>query len=307
VLFQSALMANVEVELTSISTPAPYPAPPDTFATTSTAASSKDDSCCYHVFINHRGPDVKHTFASHLYRRLLLRGLRVFLDKPELQEGLNFTSQIEAAIRTASVHVAIFSPRYAESKWCLDELVQMFESGAPIIPVLYHVKPGQLRWTEGQGGVYSQDLQKLEDKKTYDSQTHEEKPRHDPDTIQKWRGALSRVSEISGFELDANYTDEGELLDKVVERVVKQVKKRRLDEAAKDSENTALLEQHSGKPEVPWQWIPWLLGVCISCKIFVVIIITIFFFISFITFFIKFTETASQFDEMANKHMNLHL
>jgi hypothetical protein len=98
-----------------------------------------------------------------------------------LQEGLNFTCQIEVAIRTASIHVAIF-------------------------PVFYHVKPAQLRWTQGQGGVYSQDLRKLEEKKTYDTQTHEEKPRHDSTTIQKWRAALSRVGEISGFELDENYT-----------------------------------------------------------------------------------------------------
>jgi hypothetical protein len=95
------------------------------------------------------------------------------------------------------------------------------------------------------------------------------------------------------------FSDEGELLDKVVERVVKKVKKRLLDEAAKDSENTALLEQQSGKPEVPWQWIPWLLGVCISCKIFLVIGFTIFVFIMFVTFFITISE-------MVNNQMKLH-
>jgi hypothetical protein len=250
-------MADQETELTSMFT--------SNSNSTSTSASPKDDSYCYEVFINHRGPDVKNTFASHLYRRLLQRGLRVFLDKPELEEGLNFTLQIQRAIRTASVHVAIFSPRYAESKWCLDELLQMFESEASIIPVFYHVKPAQLRWTQDKGGVYSEDLRKLEEKKTYDTQTHEEKPRHDPTTIQKWRGALSRVAEISGFELDANNTDEGEQLDKIVERVVKKVKKRGLDEAAKDSENTVLLEQQQrGKFEVLLRWSGKLQALCES-------------------------------------------
>ena len=145
-------------------------------ASTSTAASTPDhdpsaSASSYDIFLNHRGPDVKNTFASYLYRRLVQQGLRVFLDRSELKEGLNFNSQIQAAIRTASVHVAIFSPRYAESKWCLDELLQMFESGAPIIPVFYHVKPGELRWTHGEGGVYARDLRKLEQKKTYDTQT----------------------------------------------------------------------------------------------------------------------------------------
>ena len=135
-------MADLEIELASISISISTPPAPlhDAFASTSAATSLEDDSCGYDVFINHRGPNVKNTFASRLYRRLLQRGLRVFLDKPELQEVLNLTLQIQRAIRTASVHVGIFSPTYSQPKWCLDELLQMFESEAIIIPVFYHMK-----------------------------------------------------------------------------------------------------------------------------------------------------------------------
>lgn len=79
------------------------------------SCSASASYSAYDVFINHRGLDVKSTFASHLYRRLLDRGLRVFLDKPELKEGHEISSQIEAAIGKASVHIAIFSKKYAES------------------------------------------------------------------------------------------------------------------------------------------------------------------------------------------------
>jgi hypothetical protein len=158
----------------------------------STAANSG-----YDVFINHRGPDVKKTFASHLYRRLLSYGLRVFLDQPELQRGDYLTPQIEDAIRSASVHVAIFSPGYADSIWCLNELVQMLESKAPIIPVFYHVKPTELRWTLGKKTSYAQALEKLERKTDLQTQ------RHDSTTIENWRNALSKVAYISGFELEA--------------------------------------------------------------------------------------------------------
>jgi hypothetical protein len=102
-------------------------------ASTSTAANF-DLLHCYDVFINHRGPDVKKNFASHLYHLLISHGLTAFLDQDELQVGLNFDSQIKDAIKTASVHVAIFSPRYAESHWCLNELVLMVESGACVSP-----------------------------------------------------------------------------------------------------------------------------------------------------------------------------
>jgi hypothetical protein len=156
----------------------------------------------YHVFISHRGPDV---FATDLYHRLIYHGLRVLLDYQERQEGEELTDQIKGAIRTASVHVAIFPPTYADSNWCLDELRFMLESGAPIIPVFYHVNPADLRWTQGEG-VYARSLRNLEQR--YNSQT-----------IENWRSALSSAADISGLYLTAFNDDEGELLENVVDAV----------------------------------------------------------------------------------------
>jgi len=210
-----------------------------------TPSQGNTNSYVYDVFINHRGTDVKKTLASHIYRRLKQQGLAVFLDQQELQEGENTTPQIEGAIRTASVHVAIFSPGYAESSWCLKELVQMLESGSTIIPVFYKVEPSDLRWTHagdrdyartlnillcmlvlciplsifvrillfiplsiipwtlGENGVYARALRTLQKKTTFDPQTNKKKPRYDSDTIEKWRKALSDVSQISGFQLNS--------------------------------------------------------------------------------------------------------
>lgn len=171
------------------------------------------------VFINHRGPDVKNTFASYLYHRLRYHGMQVFLDREGLQGGDNLSSTIEAAIKSASVHVAVFSPRYAESVWCLKELVLMKDSGAPIIPVFYHVKPAELRWTRVKSKLcwkkptnraYAQALQKLE-----------RKGRCDSSTIENWRDALSHVSDTSGLDLETFKGDEGALLEKLVERLLK--------------------------------------------------------------------------------------
>jgi hypothetical protein len=117
-------------------------------------------------------------------------------------EGENLTSQIEAAIETASVYVAVFSPGYAESKSCLDELVLMVKSGAIILPVFYEVEPEELMCLRGEGGVYAQALHNLEKKSTYDSESQEEKPLYDPNTIENWREALSSVAELKGFDLE---------------------------------------------------------------------------------------------------------
>jgi len=166
------------------------------------AASSSTPAHWYQIFINHRGVDVKKTFARALYLRLLQNGLKPFLDQDEMQPGYSIPSQINDAITTASVHVAILSPRYAESYWCLKELVLMLETKAPIIPVFYRVTPAEVRWTQGKDGNYAQALQQLAKKKTYDPQAHKKKLRYDSSTIENWRNALARVADNSGFELE---------------------------------------------------------------------------------------------------------
>jgi len=223
-------------------------------ASTSTSYGIGNNYSQFDVFINHRGPDVKKGLASHFYHRLLAHGLKVFLDIEELQGGDNLTPQIEGAIKTASVHIAIFSPRYAESSWCLNELVQMLESGKTILPVFYNVNPSELRWTRGGDGVYAQALRVLEKKRTFES-----KPRYDPHTLEKWRKALSVVAEISGFELNACNGDEGQLIEKVVQQVLKKVSKTplnvakyptALDEKVKDVERIVFLQRQSEKARV---------------------------------------------------------
>lgn len=189
------------------------------FASSSSAASSA--STHFDIYISHRGPDVKNTIAANLYRRLTSHGLRVFLDRPALEAGKRIFPQIEAAIKVASVHIAIFSEDYASSKWCLDELRLMVDSeklGATILPVFYKVKPAVLRLNTDS--KYAEALRKHEDKR---NRNDEDKPRYDPQRIQGWRDALFQVANISGFELEACNGDEAELLERIVQRVLKMV------------------------------------------------------------------------------------
>jgi hypothetical protein len=145
------------------------------------------------VFVSYRGPDVRKTFVSHLYRRLVSCGLKVLLGPVKNQEGFDLASQ------TASAHVPIFTPGYAGLSRCLDELLMMLESKATIIPVLYNVKRSKLWWTHARA------LRRLGKKTTttIDPLTHKKTRRHDPATMEKWRKALSDVSDISGFDLEA--------------------------------------------------------------------------------------------------------
>ncbi|KAH9287874.1 hypothetical protein KI387_031991, partial [Taxus chinensis] len=109
----------------------------------------------YDVFINHRGPDVKHTLAMALYGALSGMGLRPFLDSKELETGDFLPREIKEAMSSAELHIAIFSEKYAESPWCLAELSFMLKTGTRFVPVFYYVDPADIRWVNKGKGVYA--------------------------------------------------------------------------------------------------------------------------------------------------------
>ncbi|GLJ48572.1 hypothetical protein SUGI_1024670 [Cryptomeria japonica] len=119
----------------------------------------------FDMFINNRGPDVKHTLANQLHKSLRDLGLKTFLDSEEVELGEAFPSTINDAICSSSVHIAIFSKRYAESAWCLAELDLMLHTKCKIIPVFYDVAPLHLRYIEN--GVYADSFAKHKEKGRY--------------------------------------------------------------------------------------------------------------------------------------------
>lgn len=140
----------------------------------------------YDVFLNHRGPDTKKTFVKNLNRALRREGREPFLDAKSLVQGEHAFNSINEALAGVRVHIAVFSPGYAESKYCLNELCDMLESRRPLIPVFYNVEPENLRRTDV--GPFSEAFRR-----------HLEKGR-DADVC-RWKVALKRASEIMGFRL----------------------------------------------------------------------------------------------------------
>ncbi|KAG0586578.1 hypothetical protein KC19_2G101200 [Ceratodon purpureus] len=155
----------------------------------------------YNVFINHRGPDVKKTFVAHLNAALRRDGFRPFLDAKDIGQGRHVFKSIDKALKGACVHVAIFSKRYAESKYCLNELSDMLRSGQVILPVFYGVNPDDLRWTENEP------FKKGFEKHLKRGRTEE---------IRKWKDALREVSDYRGFRLDEVNGDEEQLIRSVL-------------------------------------------------------------------------------------------
>ncbi|CAK9183045.1 unnamed protein product [Ilex paraguariensis] len=97
------------------------------------------------VFINHRGIDTKRTVASLLYDHLARLGFRPFLDNKNMKPGDKLFEKIDHAIKGCKVGVAVFSPRYCESYFCLHELTLIMESKKKVIPIFCDIKPSELR------------------------------------------------------------------------------------------------------------------------------------------------------------------
>ncbi|KAH9312728.1 hypothetical protein KI387_027763, partial [Taxus chinensis] len=141
----------------------------------------------YDVFINHRGKDTKQSVASLIYHNLHNKRCKVFLDIKSIQVGDSTAESIKHAIRTASVHVVILSPKYAESEWCLDELLLILESRAPMVPVFWEIKPSVVRM-EDEDGVYARTFQ-----------IHYKAGKFNSLVLEKWKMALRTVALIEGF------------------------------------------------------------------------------------------------------------
>ncbi|XP_022140161.1 uncharacterized protein LOC111010893 [Momordica charantia] len=71
--------------------------------------------------------------------------VRAFLDSKNMKPGDKLLEEIEGAIRNCEVGIAVFSPRYCESYFCLHELALMVEKKKKIIPIFVDVRPSQLR------------------------------------------------------------------------------------------------------------------------------------------------------------------
>ncbi|CAN1828261.1 Disease resistance protein L6 [Linum perenne] len=178
----------------------------------SSSKSSSDSSSAlpvgeYEVFLSFRGPDVRKTFADHLYTCLVRSKILTFRDDEELRKGEKISTSIVQAITLSKIHIPVFSENYASSKWCLQEIAKMVEcwkqrKGHVILPIFYFVNPRDVRHQEGSY------------KEAFD--LHRE--RYDDDTVNEWREALREVGNMKGWTV-SDSDGQGAVIDDIVSQV----------------------------------------------------------------------------------------
>ncbi|XP_062019134.1 disease resistance protein RUN1-like isoform X2 [Rosa rugosa] len=180
----------------------------------SSFASSSNTQWTYDVFLSFRGEDTRKSFADHLYAALDQEGIFVFRDDEELHRGQPISSNLLEAIQVSRIALVVISRNYASSKWCLDELTTIVECmedrGQVVFPIFYDVDPREVR---KQTGWFRQVFIEHERRSKDDLEKHK---------VQKWRAALTRVANLSGFHLQDRY--ESKFIREIMGKIVNELR-----------------------------------------------------------------------------------
>jgi hypothetical protein len=93
--------------------------------------------------LSFRGEDTRASFITRLDASLRNGGIQVFKDDNELKRGDQISTSLLQAIEESQIAIIVFSKKYANSRWCLNELVKIMECykiiGQVVLPVFYGV------------------------------------------------------------------------------------------------------------------------------------------------------------------------
>ncbi|XP_048423134.1 disease resistance protein RPV1 isoform X5 [Pyrus x bretschneideri] len=168
----------------------------------SSSSFSKSELWTYDVFLSFRGEDTRNGFTSHLHEALKYRGYHVFIDEVGLKRGEEIKQKLFRAIEESRISIIVFSKMYADSSWCLDELVKIMECrdklGRHVLPIFYHVDPSNVR---RQDGDLTEAFQKHE--KDIREEKDDKKREAKQERVKQWREALTKAANLSGHHLQS--------------------------------------------------------------------------------------------------------
>ncbi|KAL2994612.1 hypothetical protein AAZX31_10G173900 [Glycine max] len=184
----------------------------------------------YDIFISFRGEDIRTTFIGHLRSALSGPNIKAYADDHDLQKGQEIWPSLCQAIQDSHFAIVVFSENYAESKWCLKELVQILHcrktQGLVVIPVFYQVDPSHIRKCTG---TYGEAIAKHKDNQS----------------VQDWKAALTEAANISGWDTRSrDNKNESQLIEKIVLDVSEKL---RSPFKLKEVEDFVQIEKHCGE------------------------------------------------------------
>ncbi|KAG2302255.1 hypothetical protein Bca52824_030906 [Brassica carinata] len=164
----------------------------------------------HQVFINFRGDELRKNFISHLVEALQRNEINFFTDKQE-KKGQDL-SNLFNRIEESKIALAVFSKRYTESRWCLDELVKIKDRAdlgkLKVLPIFYNVTTDNVKYLTEEFG----------------SNLERHQSPHEQNKICEWKEALACISCKLGFPFIDNNgfssSTESEFIDSIVKNVL---------------------------------------------------------------------------------------
>ena len=156
-------------------------------ATVTSATSWLSSRRNHDVFLSFRGEDTGNGLTSYLYNALEEKGITTF--RYDHQHPSNTSLSPFQAIEDSRFAIVVFSKNYASSTRCLDELANIFEcmnkpAGLTVYPVFYHVNPIDVEEHFAK---------------------HEKGFRDNMDRVDRWKEALTKVANLTGWDLRNRY------------------------------------------------------------------------------------------------------
>ncbi|TQD83679.1 hypothetical protein C1H46_030754 [Malus baccata] len=174
------------------------------------SSSSSSELWKHDVFLSFRGEDTRKGFTGHLHQALEGKGYKTFIDEDDLKRGEEIKPELLQAIEESRISIIVFSKRYADSSWCLDELVKIMECrselGQHVLPIFYDVEASDIRKQEGSLAPmflkHEENIRKEED---------------DKKRVEQWRKALTEAANLSGYDLkNTENGHEAKLIKKII-------------------------------------------------------------------------------------------
>ncbi|KAK2406395.1 disease resistance protein RUN1 [Trifolium repens] len=125
------------------------------------------------------GDDTRAGFTSHLHAALNRSYLETYIDY-RIEKGNQVWTELVEAIKDSTLFLVVFSENYANSTWCLNEIVEIMEcneeDNVVVIPVFYQIDPSHVRkQTRSYGTALAE---------------HKHQGKNDDHKIQDWKNAL---------------------------------------------------------------------------------------------------------------------
>ncbi|KAJ4828119.1 hypothetical protein Tsubulata_007172 [Turnera subulata] len=184
---------------------------PKSSVTMAAASSSSSTVIKYDAFLNFRGCDTRCGFSTILKEALCHKGIGVFLDEEGLRRGDDISPALLQRIQESNISVVIFSKSYADSPWCVDELVKIHECMQTpkhaVLPNFYAADPTDVQELLGD---FEEAFNKLQGK-------------FELEKAERWKDALSQISNLKGWD-SHNFSCEAELIKVIVNEILEKLK-----------------------------------------------------------------------------------